>query len=151
MNPGHSPVPAVDTSIRGLAIVGGLHWRWPILQLVATACVAVVVAWVEDFGLIMAWNLFPLILALGSMAIVRSSLGSPDVRIAGAVFWLTELSAVLALHLAWQFDLQGFATRSSTAGLMFLVAPVYFVVLGLILAGLSIGVAAFVMWWHRGA
>jgi hypothetical protein len=113
--------------------------------------VASLVITVEGFDGVALWNLVPLLLAIGSIAVVRGSLGTAEVRVAGVVFWATQLALALALHVAWHFDLGGVSTRSSTAGLIFLVTPVYSVVLGLVLAGASIGACAILGRKHRGA
>lgn len=131
--------------------LGPAHDSWLVIQLASTACVAIFVIAVEGLGGIAAWNLAPLLLALGSIAVVRSSLGSTEVRVAGTVFWVAEIVLVLALHAAWHFDLGQIATRSSTAGLIFLVTPLYSVALGIVLAGVSMGLCAVFRRKQRGA
>jgi hypothetical protein len=48
------------------------------------------------------------------------------------------------------FDWGGVATRSSTAGLIFLVVPVYMVTGGLLLAGLAILASLGLKRWSHG-
>ena len=122
-------------------------WRW--LQLAVTACVAVLVVFVENrfmpehvWLVVAVWNVTPLLLALGAVAVARSSHGSLEVRVFGTVFWVTQVILVTYFHAAWLFDLEQIATRSSTAGLIFFDIPLYSVVGGFLIAGVSMAAVA---------
>ena len=78
---------------------------WLAIQLVATNIAALLVVAVEGLSVIAVWNLIPLLLALGSLAITRSSLGSRDVRVAVAVFWARPRSP-------WPWSSTGVGLRS---------------------------------------
>ena len=77
---------------------GPARGAWLVVQLASTACVAVFVVVVEGPDGIAAWNVVPLLLALGSIPVVRGSLGSPEVRVGGTVFWVAQVTLVLLLH-----------------------------------------------------
>jgi hypothetical protein len=122
------------------------------VQLVSSAVAVLLVFVVEGIGGIAVWNVVPVVLALGSIRIARGDLGSREVPVGALAFWASRVLSVTLLHAAWYFDWAAVATRSSTAGLIFLVVPVYTVAGGLVLAGLTIlAVLGRKRWSHGGA
>lgn len=95
----------------------------------ALVAVGALVVLVEGPGnLFSTWNVMPLVVA---WVVLRRSAASPgsggsDGRPgrAGAAFAVTVGAVEAAGHLAWRYDWGGTATRSSTAGLVFVVLPV---------------------------
>jgi hypothetical protein len=120
------------------------------IQLAGTVLAVLVVLFVEGIGVIALWNIVPVVLALGSIAIARGPLGSMEVRTGAFAFWASQIVSVTLLHVAWKLDWGGVATRSSTAGLIFLVAPVYAVTGGLLVAGLTILASLGLRRWNDG-
>jgi hypothetical protein len=100
--------------------------------------VALLVFSVEGFHGIALWNAAPLALAAGGIALSGGDLASRELRAGGFVFWASQVVFVALLHIGWHLDWGAMATGSSTAGLIFLVAPVYTVGAGLALAVLTI-------------
>jgi hypothetical protein len=101
--------------------------------------VAALVVWVErSTGLFVLWNLAPVAI----IALIQYRIGgvARDRRLAAHLFCGLTLALVTVAHLAWLFDWGGTATGSSTAGLMFVVLPIY--ALGLGGAGAIVAVAA---------
>jgi hypothetical protein len=128
----------------------GLEQRRLRVQLAGTALAVLLLFFVEGINGIALWNVVPLGMALGSIAIGRSDLGSHEVRVGALSFWASQVASVTLLHAAWYFDWAGVATRSSTAGLIFLVVPVYTVIGGLLLAGLTILASLGLKRWNHG-
>jgi hypothetical protein len=93
---------------------------WTALSVV----VAALVIWVEGIHGFTVWNLTPLGVTV-AIALALREARIRQTRIARDAFCLTALATVSLLHLAWQFDWAGTATGSSTAGLIFLFAPIY--------------------------
>jgi hypothetical protein len=124
---------------------------WLAIQVVGSCLAAVYVLAVEGFSFLAAWNTAPLILAVGSALLARGPLATRQVRLGMDVFWASQLVVVLGIHVAWALDLSGLASRSSTAGLIFLVVPIYALVLGLVLAGAAILGEAVISRATRGA
>jgi hypothetical protein len=120
------------------------------VQLSGTALAALFVFIVEGTTAMALWNVVPLALALGGIAIARGDLGTQEVRVGALLFWASQVAAVTLLHAAWCFDWGAMATRSSTAGLIFLVVPVYTVTGGLLLAGLTILASVGLKRWSHG-
>jgi hypothetical protein len=111
---------------------------WFVLGAIGLATGGLVVA-VQGLDMFAVWNLVPVAIALVTSAIGarRSGLG-PAGRLALGVFCVTILTCVGLLHLAWRFDWGGTATGSSTAGLIFVLAPVYCVIVATV-AALAVG------------
>jgi hypothetical protein len=120
------------------------------VQLAGTALAVLLVFFVEGITGMALWNLVPLAFALGSIAIARGELGTQEVRVGTLCFWASQVGSVTLLHAAWYFDWGAVATGSSTAGLIFLVMPVYTVTGGLLLAGLTILASLGLKRWSHG-
>ena len=120
------------------------------VQLAGTALAVLLVFFVEGIKGIALWNVVPLALALGSIAIGRGDFGTQEVRVGALLFWISQVASVTVLHAAWYFDWGAVTTRSSTAGLIFLVVPVYTVTGGLLLAGLTILASVGLKRWSHG-
>lgn len=94
------------------------------------------VAYVEGItNLYWIWNCVPIVVSYVLLSRVRHSATNPLPEIA---FFLVACGIVLFAHAAWHLDLGGTATGSSTAGLMFIVLPVYACVLGGAAYGLAV-------------
>jgi hypothetical protein len=119
-----------------------------LLLAVAAAALVFVVEGVHGFAF---WNAVPIACA-GAVAV---SLRAPRPRLtswraAKIAFSVTASLAVALLHLAWHFDWGGTATGSSTAGLIFIFAPLYALILSSIVAVVVLGVSsALQAWLHR--
>ncbi|MEW8351156.1 MAG: hypothetical protein AB2689_04935 [Candidatus Thiodiazotropha taylori] len=75
------------------------------------------------------WNLLPVLVAylLFKRAAEKRKIGT----ISGAIgFLVVGIGFLLFAHLSWLFDWGGTKTGSSTAGLIFLFAPIWSLVLG---------------------
>ena len=73
------------------------------------------------------WNCVPVAISYLLLRRARQKVIYPLPEIA---FFVIACGAVLFGHAAWIYDWGGTATGSSTAGLMFLMLPVYATVLG---------------------
>ncbi len=107
-------------------------------ELAMTGAVTVLVFVVEGFHGIALWNTAPLILAAAGVAVLRGDVASRELRAGGFTFWASQVVLVGLFHVAWHLDWGAMATGSSTAGLIFLVAPIYTVGAGVIAAVLTI-------------
>jgi hypothetical protein len=88
---------------------------------------------------VIAWNLVPSLLA-GALAVVARGKRGAEVELRRLLRTpcFLALGYVAYMHLAWRFDWSGAASRSSTAGLEYLLVPIWAVVLWGAAAGLSI-------------
>ena len=94
------------------------------LLTVLSLVVAILVIWVEGIQLLALWNLLPVAAAAAAAIGIRQR-AARTIRLGRNAFCVTTLLAVTLLHLAWHFDWGRFATGSSTAGLIFVFAPLY--------------------------
>lgn len=95
---------------------------------------AAFVASVEGFmNPLWIWNCVPIVVSYVLLSRARQKAINPLPEIA---FFVLACGAVLFAHVAWLYDWSGVATGSSTAGLMFVVLPVYAIVLGAAAFGL---------------
>ncbi len=97
---------------------------------------AAFIAWVEGFtNPFWIWNCVPIAASYALLASARQKNMNPLPAIA---FFVFACGSVLLAHAAWLYDWNGIATESSTAGLMFIMLPVYACVLGAAAFGLQI-------------
>lgn len=86
------------------------------------------VAWVEGFtNPFWIWNSVPVAASYLLLARARQKEKNPLPEIG---FFVVACGTVLVAHAAWFDDWGGIASNSSTAGLMFVILPVYATVLG---------------------
>jgi len=108
---------------------------WRVRQILFLWMVAFV-AFVEGVtNLFWIWNCVPIAVSYVLLWRARQSATNPLPEIA---FFLVACGIVLFAHAAWHLDLGGTASGSSTAGLMFVVLPVYACVLGGAAYGLAV-------------
>lgn len=94
------------------------------------------VAWVEGFThLFWIWNCVPIVASYVLLARARQKNMNPLPAIA---FFLVACGLVLLAHAAWLYDWSGIASGSSTAGLMFIMLPVYACALGAAAFGMQV-------------
>ncbi len=97
---------------------------------------AAFVAYVEGFtNPFWIWNYVPIAASYLLLSRARQKEENPLPEIG---FFVVACGTVLFAHAAWLYDLNGIARGSSTAGLMFLVLPVYACVLGAAAFGLVV-------------
>jgi len=100
---------------------------WRVRQLLFLL-MAAFVAYVEGFtNPLWIWNCIPVAASYWLLSRARRTGTNPFPEIA---FYVVACGIVLFAHAAWLFDWGGTATGSSSAGLMFVVLPVYACVLG---------------------
>jgi hypothetical protein len=117
-----------------------ISWRVrQVLFLLMAAFVAYVEGFTNPFWI---WNSVPIAASYLLLSRARQSDINPLPAIA---FFVIACGTVLFAHAAWLYDWGGTATGSSTAGLMFVVLPVYASVLG----GATFGLA--ILFGRRGA
>jgi len=110
-----------------------ISWRVrQVLFLLMAAFVAYVEGFTNPFWI---WNCVPIVASYLLLARARQKDTEPLPEIA---FFVIACGAVLLAHAAWLNDWGGTATGSSTAGLMFVVLPVYASVLGGVAFGLAV-------------
>lgn len=100
------------------------------IQIAATTLLAacgLLVVYAEGLHWIALWNLLPLLLA---GRVVARGTGAARRSWSGVAFAGVATLATGLLHTAWVCDWGGTQTGSSTAGLIFLFAPIYALVLG---------------------
>jgi len=74
------------------------------VQLSGTALAALFVFIVEGITGMALWNVVPLALALGGIAIARGDVGTQEVRLGALLFWASQVASITLLHAAWCFD-----------------------------------------------
>ena len=85
-------------------------------------------AYVEGFtNPFWIWNCVPIAVSYLLLSRARQKKTNPLPEIA---FFVIACGVVMITHAAWFYDWTGVATGSSTAGLMFVVLPVYACALG---------------------
>jgi hypothetical protein len=100
---------------------------WRVRQILFLLMVAFV-AWVEGFSNpFWIWNSIPIVVSYLLLLRVRQKRIYPLPEIA---FFVIACGAVLLAHAAWLYDWGSISTESSTAGLMFVILPIYASVLG---------------------
>lgn len=100
---------------------------WRIRQALFVLMVAFV-AWVEGFtSPLWIWNCVPIAVSYVLLSQARQQHLNP---LPGIAFFVVASGTVLLAHAAWLYDWNGIATGSSTAGLMFIMLPVYATALG---------------------
>jgi hypothetical protein len=110
-----------------------ISWR---VRQVLFLLMAAFVAWVEGFtNPFWIWNSVPIAASYVLLARARQKNVNPLPAIA---FFVIACGLVLFAHAAWLYDWNGIATGSSTAGLMFIMLPVYACVLGAAGFGLQV-------------
>ena len=108
---------------------------WRIRQILFLLMVAFV-AWVEGFtNPFWIWNCVPIAASYALLYRARKQGTNP---LAAIAFFVIACGTVLFAHAAWLNDWNGIATGSSTAGLMFIILPVYACVLGAAAFGLVV-------------
>ena len=100
---------------------------------------------VEGAQVFAVWNLVPVLLALAAclLGARRFRSAQRSVRSGLAVFCVVTPATVALAHCAWHFDWGATATGSSTAGLLFLFAPVYSMAIGLIAGAIAVAALSF--------
>jgi hypothetical protein len=103
------------------------------------AVVGLLVLFVEGLNSFAVWNLFPVLLVLAgataaqlvpdSGSAIRGRVVVPSLAIPGVVAFA---------HLAWQFDWGQTATGSSTSGLIFIFIPIWSLIVGGVVAVISL-------------
>jgi hypothetical protein len=110
-----------------------ISWRVrQVLFLLMAAFVASVEGITNPFWI---WNCVPIAASYVLLWRARKQATNPLPAIA---FFAIACGAVLFVHAAWLYDWNGIASGSSTAGLMFIVLPVYACVLGAAAFGLVV-------------
>lgn len=110
-----------------------ISWRVrQALFLLMAAFVASVEGFTNPFWI---WNSVPIAASYVLLARARQNNMNPLPAIA---FFVIACGLVLFAHAAWLYDWDGIATGSSTAGLMFIMLPVYACVLGAAAFGLQV-------------
>ncbi len=108
---------------------------WRVRQILFVLMVAFV-AYVEGFSNpFWIWNSVPIAVSYLLLSRARQKENYPLPEIA---FFVIACGTVLLAHAAWLYDWGGIATGSSTAGLMFVVLPIYAGALGGTAFGLAI-------------
>jgi hypothetical protein len=124
---------------------------WLVLGAIGLATGGLVLA-VEGLNMLAVWNLVPVVIGLVTSAIgARQSRLSPAARLVLGVFCVAVLTCVALFHLAWRFDWGGTSTGSSTAGLIFIFAPVYCIVVAAVAAGIALVAVGVLSVPRRGA
>ncbi len=110
-----------------------ISWRArQFLFLLMAAFVAYVEGFANPFWI---WNCVPIAVSYLLLSRARQKGAYPLPEI---VFFVIACGAVLFAHAAWLYDWGGIATGASTAGLMFVILPVYACVLGGAAFGLAV-------------
>lgn len=110
-----------------------ISWR---VRQILFLLMAAFVAYVEGIAnLFWIWNCVPIVASYLFLSRARQKGMNPLPEVS---FFLIACGAVLFAHAAWLYDWGGITTRSSTAGLMFVVLPVYASVLGGAAFGLAV-------------
>ncbi len=110
-----------------------ISWR---IRQVLFLLMAAFVAWVEGVkNPFWIWNCVPIAASYVLLWRARKQGTNP---LPANAFFVIACGAVLFAHAAWLYDWNGIATGSSTAGLMFIVLPVYACVLGAAAFGLVV-------------
>ena len=107
---------------------------WRVRQALFVLMVAFI-AWVEGFGNpFWIWNSVPVVASYLLLSRARNKSINPLPAIA---FFVVACGTELFAHAAWLYDWKGIASGSSTAGLMFIMLPIYAGALGAAAYGLQ--------------
>jgi hypothetical protein len=97
----------------------------------ALAAYALYILSVEGFHALALWNGLPVAIGLLMGWELQRRHRTPVAAGAGAGFIAGAVAMSLAGHAAWQLDIWGIATSSSTSGLLFVFLPLYALGMGL--------------------
>jgi hypothetical protein len=102
-----------------------------ILNLALAACALYILS-VEGFHALALWNGLPMAIGLLVARGLQRRPRTPVTVGTGAGFIAGAVAMSLAGHAAWQLDVWGIATSSSTSALLFVFLPLYALGMGLV-------------------